>query len=110
MVSIYRFLIEQEDNIKRTLKNKPKGVSPREWMKIQKDTQFKTEPWFNTGIWGKSEIDGKYYGWSHRAIHGFQKGDKVKHNSMGNWKDSDFVIQSDREAAKTASYFSDNVS
>ncbi len=27
---------------------------------------------------GKSFKDGKWYGWSHRAIHGFQIGDKVK--------------------------------
>lgn len=27
---------------------------------------------------GKSLKDGKWYGWSHRAIHGFQIGDKVK--------------------------------
>lgn len=27
---------------------------------------------------GKSVKDNKWYGWSHRAIHGFQIGDKVK--------------------------------
>ena len=27
---------------------------------------------------GKSTIDGRWYGWSHRAIHGFQIGDSVK--------------------------------
>lgn len=27
---------------------------------------------------GKSEKDGKWYGWSHRAIYGFQIGDTVK--------------------------------
>lgn len=27
---------------------------------------------------GKSEKDGKWYGWSHRAMYGFQIGDKVK--------------------------------
>ena len=27
---------------------------------------------------GKSTKDGKWYGWSHRAIYGFQIGDKVK--------------------------------
>ena len=27
---------------------------------------------------GRSVLDGKWYGWSHRAIHGFEVGDKVK--------------------------------
>lgn len=27
---------------------------------------------------GKSEKDGKWYGWSHRAVYGFQIGDTVK--------------------------------
>lgn len=32
----------------------------------------------NTCSIGKSLIDGKWYGWSHRAIFGFEVGDKVK--------------------------------
>ena len=30
---------------------------------------------------GKSLIDGKWYGWSHRAMYGFKIGDKVKEGS-----------------------------
>lgn len=31
---------------------------------------------------GKSYKDGKWYGWSHRAIHGFQVGDNVKEGDL----------------------------
>lgn len=31
---------------------------------------------------GKSYIDGKWYGWSHRAIHGFQIGDVAKEGDL----------------------------
>ena len=33
---------------------------------------------FKVCSYGKSVKDGKWYGWSHRAIHGFQIGDEVK--------------------------------
>lgn len=31
---------------------------------------------------GKSYIDGKWYGWSHRAMHGFQIGDTAKEGDL----------------------------
>ena len=31
---------------------------------------------------GKSYVDGKWYGWSHRAIHGFQIGDIAKEGDL----------------------------
>lgn len=31
---------------------------------------------------GRSTKDGKWYGWSHRAIHGFRKGDRVKEGDV----------------------------
>lgn len=39
---------------------------------------------------GKSTKDGKWYGWSHRAIHGFKVGDKVKEGdccALSGWTD-----------------------
>jgi len=39
---------------------------------------------------GKSLKDGKWYGWSHRAIHGFSIGDEVKEGdccNMSGWTD-----------------------
>ena len=38
----------------------------------------KAEPNHHVCSIGKSFKDGKWYGWSHRAIHGFQIGDEVK--------------------------------
>lgn len=40
-------------------------------------------PTSNTCTIGYSHIDGKWYGWSHRAIHGFKVGDKVKYGDCG---------------------------
>jgi hypothetical protein len=38
----------------------------------------KSDPTHNVCSIGKSFKDGKWYGWSHRAIHGFSIGDVVK--------------------------------
>lgn len=38
----------------------------------------KSAPNHNVCCIGKSEIDGKWYGWSHRAIYGFEVGSQVK--------------------------------
>ena len=80
----------------RTLKNKPKGKSIGEWMKCKNG--------------GKSPCDGKYYGWSHRAAFGFGVGDKVKEESLGNYKGKEFVIKTEKEAQKCAERFCSDVS
>ena len=40
--------------------------------------------------------DGKYYGWSHRAVYGFTIGDKIKPGDIGN-KYRDGVVDDDKE-------------
>lgn len=105
MESITQFLYEIN-----TLKNKPKNVTPREWLKIKKPLKFKSESWFNTGTWGQSQEDGKFYGWSHRAIYGFGVGDIVKKNTLGNSKNIDWKIKNEKEAAEMAAKFSNSVS
>ena len=76
---------------------------------------------------GKSEADGKWYGWSHRAVYGFKAGDKMTGDSMGkkvtypklpdgtedfdNGKyEADFTIKNDAHAKEIAIRFADSVS
>ena len=54
---------------KRTFKNKPDNVRFQDWMLIKPE---KAEPSNNVSSVGKSEADGKWYGWSHRAVYGFK--------------------------------------
>jgi len=70
-----------------------------EWLKIERNG-------------GKSKADGKYYGWSHRAIYGFAVGDKVKGDSLDKKKtsDPDFVIKTEKQAEEVANTFKKNVS
>ncbi len=60
--------------------------------------------------------DGKYYGWTHRAIYGFGKGDTVEGDSMAHkdykWDDYDtdtkhksYTIKSDKDAQEHAKRF-----
>ena len=50
-------------------------------------------PDYNICTIGYSHIDGKWYGWSHRAIHGFKVGDKVKYGDCAYTpKDADYFI------------------
>jgi len=58
---------------------------------------------------GFCQNDGKWYGWSHRAIHGFKVGDrKLKLSPDGS--ESNGVIGDDVEAKEAAIEFADSVS
>ncbi len=110
--------IKPED---RSFKNIPKyadgktKVSFQEWMEIKHG---------KLGF-GKA-ANGKWYGWSHRAVYGFKAGDKVENDSLGkkvtygkfedgttdfdsaSYED-DFVIKNDDQAKQVAMTFHDNV-
>jgi len=50
-----------------------KGRSVKEWMEyLRIDEPEKAHPSNNISSIGKSKKDGKWYGWSHRAINGFK--------------------------------------
>ena len=49
-----------------------KGRSVKEWMEYLKIDPEKASPSHKFNSIGKSKKDGKWYGWSHRAIHGFK--------------------------------------
>lgn len=76
---------------------------------------------------GKSVINGKWYGWSHRAIYGFEIGDKVKKGdccASSGWTDEylkdhpeenlslpiGFVAKTEKDTKKMAIAFAESVS
>ena len=84
-----------------TGKNK---VTPQAWLLIKGE---KTHPDHSVASIGKSEADGKWYGWSHRAIYGFKAGDEVKGDSIGKKVEYPKYTQSDVDDAQTAAAKSD---
>lgn len=93
---------------KRTFKNLPRYANKKpkvhfkEWMGMKRcpDTKYSV---------AKAESDGKYYGWSHRAIAGFGVGDKVTANCCGNTQ-GEYTIKDEKQAKQTAINFAKDVS
>ena len=118
----------------RSFKNIPKysdgknRVDFRKWLLIKGEGSKKLENGMRTPhYYGKSEADGKWYGFSHRAVYGFKIGDKITGKSMAkkviyskdndgidnldNGKyEPDFTIKDDAHAKKVAIRFAENVS
>ena len=94
---------------KRTLRNLPRYSDKKpkvhfsEWMGMKHcpDTKHSVS---------KAESDGKYYGWSHRAIAGFGVGDKVVSDTCGNDSGEEYTIKTDDQAKETAIAFAKDVS
>lgn len=97
---------------KRTLKNIPRysdkkpKVNFKDWLGIKGE---KISQDHDVESFGKAEADGKYYGWSHRAIAGFGVGDVVKADTCGNTK-GEYTIKTDDQARQTAINFAKDVS
>lgn len=97
----------------RTLKNLPRDskkkakVTFREWLQIQgrkRSLSHNSESWG----WG---ADGKCYGWSHRAIHGFKIGEEITSKVSGFSRlEKPFVIKTDRQCEEVAKRFAESVS
>jgi hypothetical protein len=96
---------------KRTLKNVPKytdgheKVRPNDWLMIKGEKRTDTS---NSNTYGKSDADGKWYGWSHRAMYGFGIGDTVKPTDAGS--DKEYTIKTDDQARQAAIDFAEEVS
>ena len=118
-----RFLTTNISPEERSFKNQPKYADGKPQVKFQDWLEIKTEPDKNN--LGKA-ADGKWYGWSHRAIYGFKAGDQVTGDSGGKKVDypklpdgsldfdngkyePDFVIKNDAHAREVAMTFADNV-
>ncbi len=82
----------------RSIRNQPKyaaGFSKvrfQDWLGIEAEKQG----------FGQSKYNGKWYGWSHRAIHGFKVGDKVTGKSMGKKVEYPKFTSADVKAAEVA--------
>ena len=61
---------------KRTLKNCPRYSTGK--------TKVPFTQWLGLKGQGSKGHDGKFYGWSHRAVHGFAVGDTIKKGMIGN--------------------------
>jgi len=93
-------------NIPRYANKKPK-VHFKDWMGIEGQ---KRQSNHDTQSFGKAEADGKWYGWSHRAISGFGVGDCVKVDTCGNETGKEYTIKTDDQAKDTAIAFAKDVS
>jgi hypothetical protein len=88
-------------NLPRYADKKPK-VHFKDWMGIKMDHKAGCSV-------GKAESDGKWYGFSHRAIASFGVGDVVKADTCGNTK-GEYTIKTDDQARQTAINFAKDVS
>jgi len=110
-------------NLPRYANDKPK-VHFTDWLLI--DAQ-KRNPKHTAPSFGKSAADGKWWGWSHRAVYGFGIGDRVEGDNGGkkveypklpdgsiDWDNGkyepDFTIKTDAQAKQCAIRFADSVS
>ena len=95
----------------RTFKNLPRYSNGKSKVRFQDWLLIKGEKRQNSTVqsYGKSEADGKWYGWSHRAVHGFGKGDTIKTKTyIGKEtfkKEAPFTLKSDAEAKELAIAF-----
>jgi hypothetical protein len=101
--------IKPED---RTLKNLPKYANKKSKVRFQDWLELKKHPKlyekFDDCSWGWSP-NGKCYGWSHRAVHGFKIGDKIKKDTIGNTSGEEWTIKTNEQAEKMAKLFAKDV-
>jgi len=90
---------------RRTCDNKPR-VRFQDWLGIKGE---KRSPKTATVSFGKS-TNGKWYGWSHRAVHGFGVGDKVGPNAdIVNNTGKEYTIDTEAQAKDHAIRFARSV-
>ena len=98
---------------KRSTKNIPKyadgsaKVDYKDWLGIKPGGEAKASNGNTINSYGKSS-NGKWYGWSHRAMYGFQVGDKIKPTDAGS--DKEYTIKTDDQARQAAIDFAEDVS
>lgn len=99
---------------KRSFRNIPKyadgknKVDWKDWLGIKGE---KINSSHAVNSIGKSEVDGAWWGWSHRACYGFKVGDTVKAGSIGNDHEGskDFVIDTEDQAKEMAIKYAKDV-
>lgn len=67
--------------------------------------------WLGLKGQGSKGYDGKYYGWSHRAVYGFSVGDTVKKGDIGYDGDGEpYVLDTEEKAKAQALKFHNEIS
>ena len=85
----------------RSFKNLPRDGKGKSKVKFQ--------DWLGIKSNGSKGTDGKYYGWSHRAVAGFKVGDTVKKGDVV-YQGKEYTIDSDEQAQQVAKQFANEVS
>lgn len=89
---------------KRNLNNIPKYANGKDRIKFQ-DWLEMEDLTHSTG----RGCDGRWYGWSHRAIFGFKIGDKIKKGDIA-YNGKEYTIKTDKQAKDAAFRFAESVS
>lgn len=93
---------------KRTFKNIPKYSTGKNRVKFQDWLELYD---FVTNKNVAKSPNGKWYGWSHRAVYGFGIGDKIKKGDSGyEYLNKEYTIKTDDQAKEAAINFADSVS
>lgn len=97
------------NNLPKDSKGKAK-VKFQDWLEMECFGSKKLENGTRSpNTYGKA-ANGKWYGWSHRAIAGFAIGDKVSKDCCGNINPGkEWTIKTEEEAKKQAIAFADDV-
>jgi len=79
----------------------------QDWLCIKQDEEFS-----RSGATGGKASDGKWYGWSHRAVYGFESGMEVKkgHIAIDSKRTLPYKIKDDSDAKWHAILFSREIS
>ena len=98
----------------RTIKNLPRDSKKQpvcthvQWLMIKGERQSASS---SVDSFGKSEANGRWYGWSHRAIASFTIGDVIKPTTSGyDHLKKPFTIKSEEQAKDVAKTFARSVS
>ena len=97
----------------RSLKNIPKYATGKRKVRFQDWLEIKGRPLgpnssVNSWGWGS---DGKCYGWSHRAVHGFAIGEKITNKVCGQQRiKKPFVIKTEKKCEEVARKFAEDIS
>ena len=85
----------------RTFKNLPRYADKKPKVRFQ--------DWFKIDSNGWSP-NGKCYGYSHRAVHGFKIGDKITSDTGGNESGKEFILKTREQVEEMAKKFARSVS
>lgn len=88
---------------KRTFKNLPKYSTGKPKVRFQDWLEME----HRTHSTGKGS-DGKWYGWSHRAVFGFKVGDKIKKGDIV-YEGKEYTIETEQQAKEAAIRFAKGV-